>query len=131
MRSLRKFALTLAALGAVAGCGGDDEQPSGDTQQQSQEQRTAQDPDAQIAQRLESYLETNVKAKGSVTEDLTIVDDVQVTRGQAKVYALLNAEIPADKKPARKVCRAVEAAKVPGVESAVVVDAGDAEILRC
>ena len=125
-------AITVAA--AVAGCGGDDDEPSstGAQQPRSQEQRGSQpNRDAQVAQRLETYLQANVRAKGSVAETKVIVDDVQVSRGEAKVYALLNSEIASDRRPAREVCKGVEAAKVAGVESAVVVDGGGFEILRC
>ena len=135
--AIKRFFPALAAItvaAAVAGCGGDDDEQSdtGAQQPRSQEQRgSQQDRDAQVAQRLETYLQAKVRAKSSVTESKVIVDDVQVSRGEAKVYALLSNEIPSDRPSARKVCKGIEAAKVPGVESAVVLDAGGFEILRC
>lgn len=122
MRLTRALPLSaIAVAAAIAGCGGDDDKP-----------RPARpNPDAQATQRLETYLKENVRARGSVTESEQIVNDVQVSGGQAKVFALLNSEIASDERPARKICVAVDAANVSGVKGAVIVDAGGYEIIRC
>ena len=51
--------------------------------------------------------------------------------GKLKVYTLLNADLPTDDAPARQVCRAAKASRIPEATGAMVVDAGDALLSRC
>ncbi|MBD0282324.1 MAG: hypothetical protein ICV69_09050 [Thermoleophilaceae bacterium] len=115
----------------LVACGDDSDQSSGTDQAKQQTAKEA--PDARAAQRLETYLRESTKdLVGSVTpKPGQVVNEVRPADGKLKIYTLLNAEVAVDDAPAREVCRAAKASRIPEAKGAVVVDAGDFLVRRC
>jgi hypothetical protein len=130
-RVTRTLVFVAAAGIVLVACGDDSDERSGTEQAK---QRAAQEaPDARAAQRLETYLRQSIKdLVGSVTtKPGQVINDVQPADGKLKIYTLLNADLATDEAPAREVCRAAKASRVPEAKGAVLVDAGDALLRRC
>jgi hypothetical protein len=119
------------AVVALVACGdaSDEQAPADEGQQQASSQGA---PDAAAAQRLERYLKNNAKQlpAGNAKRG-QVIDFVEVSNGELKVWAFLNSDIHGEEAKAAKVCRVVKESGVPEANGAVVVDGGGVELQRC